>query len=241
MGSEPRDSTRDLTVVMPVYNEADCIEACVCSWVEQLSELGIRYRIDIYDDGSTDDTAQVLASVARLPCVRVEKKSNEGHGPTILRGYRNAVAESVWVLQVDSDDEIPASAFPSVWALAGEADAVLGVRVGRQPAMLRLVISKVAAATTRVLFSSPVRDANVPFRLIRSSVLAPIVDRIPLDTFAPNVVISGALGRNGVRLREVEVPFVPRRTGTVSLRGFRTVREAARSFWQTARLARTFR
>jgi hypothetical protein len=37
------------------------------------------------------------------------------------------------------------------------------------------------------------------------------------------------------------VPFVPRRTGTVSLLGIRALRKAARSFWQTARLARTLR
>ena len=242
MSAHLRGPVRDLTVVMPVYNEADGIECCVRSWVDVLCDLGIRFRIDLYDDGSTDGTDRRLVEVARLPHVQVTSKANEGHGPTILRGYRDAVQGSEWVFQVDSDDEIPASAFPSVWAAAdADTDAVLGVRVGREQTVDRLVMTKVAALTTRALYSSRVTDVNVPFRLVRSEVLSALVDRIPPDTFAPNVAISGALGRRPGRLREVEVRFTPRRTGTVSIAGLSILRPAARSFVQTVRLSRALR
>jgi dolichol-phosphate mannosyltransferase len=232
---------RDLTVVMPVYNEEEGIDGCVRSWITELAGLGVDFRIDIYDDGSTDGTAEALKAVAELPCVRVHAKGNEGHGPTILRGYREAVTESVWVFQVDSDDEIPATAFPEVWAQIDGRDAVFGTRVGRDQTIDRLVISKVAALTARALFSSQVRDVNVPYRLMRCSTLAPVVAAIPSTTFAPNVIISGALSRGSCRIAEVDVPFTPRRTGTASIMGFGALRPAVTSFFQTVRLARTLR
>ena len=51
---------------------------------------------------------------------------------------------------------------------------------------------------------------NIPYSLIRSDVLIPIIALIPDDTFAPNVAISGALAKTGAAISELPVPFEPR-------------------------------
>ena len=229
----------ELTVVMPVYNEEASLGPCGASWTDLLDDLGIDYRLLVIDDGSRDTTAQVLADLAGHDRVLGVTKANEGHGPTILRGYRLAVQTSDWVFQVDSDDEIPASAFPAVWQARDGVHAVFGRRVGRDQSIDRKLISKVAALTSRLLLRGRVTDVNVPFRLMRSQALAPVLTSLPDDTFAPNVVISGALGRDTDRFAEVDVPHQDRAAGQVSIVGWGAIKAAMRSFAQTVRLARS--
>ena len=228
-----------LTVVMPVYNEEASLPDCAASWISMLDQVGVNYRLLIINDGSKDTTESVLADLETHQRVVGVTKPNEGHGPTILRGYRVGTQTSEWVFQVDSDDEIPATAFPAVWAARDGVDAVFGIRTGRFQSLDRKVISKVAGLTARLMLRGHVRDVNVPFRLMRSAVLAPVVNALPEDTFAPNVIISGALGRDTMSFAEVPVPHNERQAGEVSIVGWGAIKAAMRSFRQTVRLARS--
>lgn len=217
---------------MPVYNEAAAIEGVVRQWTGALDSLGIDYELRIYNDGSRDETAARLDALARqVTRMRVVHHANRGHGPTILRGY--AEATGVWVFQTDSDDEIPARAFPDVWAQREQADIVLGVRTGRTSDGVRRLLSRGAASMVRLLFGARVRDVNVPFRLVRRDALQRMLPRIPPDTFAPNVIMSGLTARDGLRVVEVPVPAQPRATGQTSLLGWKVIKAGSRAARQT--------
>jgi dolichol-phosphate mannosyltransferase len=228
----------EVTVVMPVYNEEASLPGCAASWIAMLDELALDYRLLVINDGSKDTTADVLAELDAHPRVVGVSKANEGHGPTILRGYHVGAQTSNWVFQVDSDDEIPASAFPAVWAARDGVNAVFGIRTGRHQTIDRKAISKVAALASRLLLRGHVRDVNVPFRLMRSTALQPVIEALPDDTFAPNVIIAGALGRDDLAFAEVPVPHTERQAGEVSIVGWGAIKAAIRSFRQTVRLAR---
>ena len=107
-----------LCVVMPVYNEEAAIGGVLAKWTKALSALGIDFTIRPYNDGSKDRSLTEMNAVAerlnlstskplKLQRVQVIDKPNSGHGPTILRGYREAAADGFdWVFQIDSDDEM---------------------------------------------------------------------------------------------------------------------------------------
>ena len=133
--------SRELIVVMPVYNEAECIGAVIQDWHAALSDLKINFEIIALNDGSKDDTAQVLSVYANDERVTVINKANEGHGPTILQGYREAVARANWVFQVDSDDEMKPRAFPNFWRRRAKYDAIFGVRIAREQDSARRFLS----------------------------------------------------------------------------------------------------
>jgi cellulose synthase/poly-beta-1,6-N-acetylglucosamine synthase-like glycosyltransferase len=89
---------RELSVVMPVYNEVAAVGAVVASWAAVLERLGIDYELLVYDDGSTDGTGAALdALAAALARLRVTHHANRGHGPSIMRGYAEATGR--WVFQ----------------------------------------------------------------------------------------------------------------------------------------------
>jgi hypothetical protein len=157
----------------------------------------------------------------------------------VLRGYREAQGE--WVFQTDSDDEIPASAFEAVWRAREGQQAVFGIRTGRPSNAARRLLTRGAAFVVRRLFGQGPRDTNVPFRLIRRDVLARLLPRIPDDTFAPNVILTGLVARDGVRFAEVPVPAVERRLGQTTIVGMKTVKLGLKAARQTIRAARADR
>ena len=228
--------TPELTVVMPVYNEEKLIEGVVSDWQCELRRFSIRYELVLYNDGSTDKTKAVLEQLAeRSPELVVKTHSNRGHGPTILRGYSEAKGD--WILQMDSDGEMDPAEFQQLWSAREKYDLILGCRQNRKESVLRRLISWTSRATVRVLFGQGIADVNTPFRLIRRTSLARILNRIPQDTFAPNVIMSGLAIRNNWRILQCWVPHKGRQGGGGSLVGMRVWKGALRSFFQTVKAA----
>ena len=227
--------SRELIVVMPVYNEAECIQVVLDDWGAALSDLNINFEILALNDGSTDATAEVLSAYENNARVTVINKANSGHGPTILAGYRDAAARAQWVFQIDSDDEMKPQAFANFWKRREKYDAIFGVRIAREQDSARRFLSAGSRATIKFLYGRGVRDVNVPYRLMRARVLAPIVAAIPDETFAPNILISGVLGKKRRRVLNLPVLHENRKTGTGSLANSKVWKVAARALGETVR------
>lgn len=224
-----------LSVVMPAYNEAGAIADVLRAWLRELAALGVSHELRVYDDGSRDGTGDIVAALAReQPALVAIRQENRGHGPTILRGYREARGE--WIFQTDSDDEMGAEWLPAVWTARDGADLVLGYRDERQSPAGRRLISAVARLSVRVLFGGRLRDVNAPYRLHRRSALARLMPRVPPDAFAPNVIIAGLAVRDGLRIVEVPVPSRPRRSGESHIVRWKLWRAAMQSLAQTVRV-----
>ena len=224
-----------LCVVMPVYNEQEAIGSVLEKWAKALDALGVDYAIRPYNDGSKDDSLTVMKSVEEhLPRVEVRDKKNGGHGNTILKGYREAAADGFdWVFQIDSDDEMGPEKFVELWAKRADYDFLIGIRDGRIQQLPRKVISFVSRLCVRIFYGKSVWDVNTPYRLMRVLAFKDFYQAIPLTTFAPNVILSGLAARHKLRCYEIRVPQHDRTTGEVSIKKWKLLKAAVRSFWQT--------
>lgn len=225
--------TIDLAVVMPVYNEEECIIHVIDSWLSALSDLDIRFQVIVLNDGSSDGTWEALRAFNHDNRVEVVNKTNSGHGPTILMGYQKSVRLADWTFQCDSDDEMKPDSFRALWENRAGFDALFGVRVERNQNLGRKLISACSRTIVRMLFGSGVTDVNTPYRLIRSSLLAQVIHHIPVNTFAPNVIISGVICKFGLRTFEHPVFHENRKTGKASIVKWNLWKSAAKAFWQT--------
>jgi glycosyltransferase involved in cell wall biosynthesis len=210
----------DLWVIVPVYNEGAAAGTAVREWYAAVRALCPDAVFCLVDDGSTDDTPAVLASVAAaVPAVRVLRQDNAGHGQACASGYRTALeAGARWVLQVDSDGQCDPAGFARLWSARDGQAAVFGHRRRRQDGLARTVISR---ALTLVVYASTgvwVRDANSPYRLMRADALADALPRVGRDVYLANVLVAVELeaGRGitwvdvGFRRRFRPSPFRPR-------------------------------
>jgi dolichol-phosphate mannosyltransferase len=231
-----RATDPELTVVMPAFCEAEHIAAVVDGWCSTLDSQGIDYVLSVHDDGSYDGTLEVLRGQARYQArIEVESHENRGHGPTILDGYRRARGE--WIFQVDSDGEIAPDHFRKLWSRREGYDLVVGRRRRSSQRPARRLVTVMSRLTVRILFGGTIRDVNSPYRLMRGSALRRLLPRIPADAFAPNVILSGLAGREGLRVLEEEVPVQARASGRSSLTGWRLWGGAWRSLGDTVRVA----
>jgi glycosyltransferase involved in cell wall biosynthesis len=221
-----------------VYNEANRITVVVDAWVNEMNSLGILYEINVYDDGSTDDTLTVLENFAQhVSGVRITSHANRGHGPTVHQGYSEA--RGVWVFQTNGDGEMSPESFRRLWSHRDKYDLLLGCRTGRHFSLARLIITAVSRLTVWLLFGRAIKDVNSPYRLIRRSSLKEILQYIPADAAAPNVLMSGYAARLRLKVFECRVPQRSRAIANRLLPSWRFCRVAAAAFRQT--IAAAFR
>lgn len=223
----------DLICVMPVYNEQDCIQMVIADWLTSLRALEINFRIYVINDGSTDDTFHCLQEMENEKELNIINQVNRGHGPSILRGYSEAVNEAEWVFQCDSDNEIDARCFASFWNQRKQYDAILGYRIDREQNSIRKFISLSSRIVVNLFFGRNHLDVNVPFRLIKSKILQDIIISIPDKTFAPNIILTSYLVKNKVSWKSVDVLYKPRQTGDESIKPLKMLKLSFKCLFQT--------
>jgi glycosyltransferase involved in cell wall biosynthesis len=231
---------KDVAVVIPVFNEEKLIGECINEWLNILDSVNLNYEILIIDDGSSDATISIVERYGDNQNVQVIIKQNEGHGPTILAGYKRAVGIAEWVFQADSDNEISPNQFSALWSRRQGQDAVIAWRQGRNQTTVRRLVTFFARVTTKVLFRCHLRDVNIPFRLIRSETLTILLEKIPSDTFAPNIALSGALSLMNCQVEECPVVFNERIVGESSLSNLGAVRKGGRALLELIKISRVF-
>ncbi len=231
---------KDVAVVIPVFNEEKLIGECINEWLNILDSVNLNYEILIIDDGSSDATISIVERYGDNQNIQMIIKQNEGHGPTILAGYKRAVGIAEWVFQADSDNEISPNQFSALWSRRQGQDAVIAWRQGRNQTTVRRLVTFFARVTTKVLFRCHLRDVNIPFRLIRSETLAILLEKIPSDTFAPNIALSGALSLMNYQVEECPVVFNERIVGESSLSNLGAVRKGGRALLELIKISRVF-
>ncbi len=223
----------ELAVVMPVYNEEGAIEGVIRKWDRELKRLGMDYRIHAYNDGSRDRSLRILQTLSQhYPRMVVHDKANSGHGPTILQAYReNSDAE--WIFQIDSDDEIGCEAFQELWAKRNSYDFLQGRRIRNDQPLPRKIVSFFSRATVKILYGRRIYDVNSPYRLMKCGVFRDYFRSLPGGLFAPNVILSGIACLKNLKVCEIPVQQKPRATGEVSIKKWRLLKAALKSYAQT--------
>ncbi len=205
---------------MPVYNEQCNIGIVIDQWCAQLDACSVRYSIMALDDGSTDGTAAVLQSLREKwgPKLEVVGKKNSGHGPTILKGYQLAIERQVpWIFQIDSDGQCDPRYFAQFWEARDAYDFIAGCRTRREDGLGRVFISTVLRGVILAISGANCRDANVPYRLMRTAAIAPLVEKIPSTCFFTNVGLSVLAVRARLRLALIPIVFRARLGGETTV------------------------
>ncbi len=171
-----------------------------------------------------------------MVALRVRHQTNQGHGPAVLQGYREAIdAGALWVFQVDSDGQFTPDDFEALWREREYSPFVLGYRKNRVDAWLRKILSGVNRRLTEVLLRVRLRDPNVPYRLMKADLLGMLMAYGPKWVFAPNAILSAMAAGSGLAVREVAVRHRARRAGQASIGGRKAVTLGFRCFAEMLR------
>jgi glycosyltransferase involved in cell wall biosynthesis len=203
----PAAETLDVSVLVPAKDEAANLPEFVRLCAEALAPAGFTYEVVIVNDGSRDESDQVLRELARAhPFVRVVTHRRQRGIADALRSAGDVARGDVFVFYPADLQYLPED-IPRLVApiLSGRADIVTGTKQGKYE---KAFVSRVYNTLCRWLFGVGVTDLN-SVKAYRREVMA----GVPLrpDWHRYMVVIAAA---DGYRLDSLPVPLHPRRAGT---------------------------
>ena len=200
---------RTISVVIPVYNEAESVLELVTSLVSVLGPGPAPYEILFVDDGSTDGTFDAIAGArATDPAVRaVRFRRNYGKSAALAAGFREARGDLIVTIDGDLQDdprEIPAL----IEKLDEGYDLVSGWKMKRRDPWTKTWPSRFYNLVTRRISGLDLHDFNCGLKVYRREVTESIAVYGDLHRYLPALAHWA-----GFRVAEIPVRHHPRRHG----------------------------
>lgn len=206
---------------IPAYNEAATVGVLLWKVRRVMEDFPRDYEILVLDDGSTDDTLNVLSPYARvLPLTVIRHEQRQGYGPSLERLIREVVGRATHprrdvliTLQADFT-EAPEDTPALIKRIEGGADIVEGAVVSEGtnvPRSLRLTRRGIPFILKRAQLPEGVRDPVSGFRAYRVSVLKRALagrNGTPLlrtDGWAANVELIAAASPHSRRTEGLDI------------------------------------
>jgi glycosyltransferase involved in cell wall biosynthesis len=196
-----------VSVVVPAHNEETTVGVFVERTAKAFAQIGRPWELVYVDDGSTDDTAAMVAAVAEVePRVRlVRQRRNLGLTEALNRGFREARGDVIVFLPADLESD-PQVDIPLLLDKLDQGyDVVAGWRQGRRDG--KRFASRLANVVCRALFGLDVHDLNWIKAFRRE-----VTDALALRSSWHRYILVMAQNE-GFRIGEVKVPYQARRTG----------------------------
>jgi len=194
--------------IIPAFNEEKNITRCITSWAPVIKSLPFSEML-VVNDGSTDKTKYLLGKLKKkYKFLKIINKINEGHGKTIRSGYDLAVkSKHFWVFQTDSDCHFTPSDFYKLWDVRNTSPFILGHRERRDDPFFRKILTAVIKYWITLSFRVHIKDANIPFRLIKTSYLRKLLPKVKTEVFAPNIHLSILAAKDKINLHHIPVEY----------------------------------
>ena len=199
-----------LSIIVPVRNEADNLEPLAEDIVAALEETGRSYEVIFVDDGSTDQSLDVLKTLQRtLPSVVViEFRRNFGQTAALAAGLRAADGEIVVTMDADRQND-PRDIAMLLKEIDQGMDLVCGWRHERKDGLwLRLLPSRVANWLISTTTDVKLHDYGCTLKAMRKDVAKNLRLYGEMHRFIPAIT-----SWYGVRMSEVKVRHHPRIAG----------------------------
>jgi len=169
MPTGSRSRPLGLSIFFPAYNDAGTIGSLVLQAVQVAAKLTPDFEVIVVNDGSKDDTPQILDELARIypEHVRiVHHPQNRGYGGALRTGF--ATASKDFVFYTDGDAQYDPAEMTVLWEkMADDVDWVNGWKISRSDPLHRIIIGRLYHHMVKFLFRLKVRDVDCDFRLMR--------------------------------------------------------------------------
>ncbi|MCP3880952.1 MAG: glycosyltransferase family 2 protein [Sulfitobacter sp.] len=167
-----------MSVIVPVHNEAPAIAGVVSGIVAELA-ADRPVVVIVVDDGSTDDTVDVVqALVDTIGDIElVRHPENRGYGAAISTGWAQAATDLVAIM--DGDGQYGPGDLERLCRQADDgADAVVGVRTNRADPVGRRLLGRLGTGIARLVLRTSVQDINCGLKVFdRALVDGPLGSR----------------------------------------------------------------
>ncbi len=209
-----------LSVVVPAFNEAVRIGACVERASAYLAAQSYASELIVVSDGSTDATAQIARDAGRNRVQVIETPHNRGKGCAVRTGVLAATGSCVLFSDVDFSTPLH-EVERFLAAIANGLDVVVGSRalpdsdVRVRQAWWRQSMGRSFNVMMRAVIDIEMRDTQCGFKCFRREAARAIFSRAQIDRYAFDVEVLWVAQRLGLRVGELPVIWADDRQSKV--------------------------
>jgi glycosyltransferase involved in cell wall biosynthesis len=213
--------SKDISIVVPVYNEEENIPHLVKNLESVLEKLGKKYEVLLIDDGSKDKSYEKLAEIHKknknFKIIRFRR--NYGQTQAMRAGFDNAAGDIIITLDADLQND-PRDIPAILKKMEQGYDIVSGWRKNRQDKLLsRRMPSVIANRLISRLFNVHIHDYGCTLKAYKRDILDNIELYGEMHRYIPAVA-----SWMGVEIAEIPVNHHPRKFGKAKYGISRTVR-----------------
>ena len=192
----------ELSILMPCLNEAETLATCIKKAQKALKDLNVRGEVVIADNGSTDGSPEIAASLG----ARVIHVAAKGYGSALLSGIK--AARGKYIIMGDADDSYDFTNLgPFLEKLRAGYELVVGNRFkggiapNAMPPLHKYLGNPVLTGIGRLFFRSPCGDFHCGLRGFSKAAIQRLDLRTRGMEFASETVVKASL--HGLRITEV--------------------------------------
>ncbi len=166
---------KGLSVFFPAYNDSGTIASLVITALRTARKLTPDFEVIVVNDGSADNTAEILEELARnYKEVRVvHHERNRGYGGALRTGFATATRDLVFY--TDGDAQYDPAEMEVLWRrFDSDVDVVNGYKISRSDPLHRIIIGRIYHHTVKLLFGLRVRDVDCDFRMMRRAIFSTV-------------------------------------------------------------------
>jgi dolichyl-phosphate beta-glucosyltransferase len=210
-----------LSVVVPAFNEGARIGSTLRELCAALPGLVPSWEVRVVDDGSTDDTARVVESMAREDGrVVLQREPHRGKGGAVRHGLLAATGDVRFMC--DADLSMPVNEIPRfLEAVPERCDIALGTREGRGAERVgepdyRHLMGRAFNALVRAALLDGLDDTQCGFKMFSARAVEAVFPRMTIDGWAFDIEALFIARRQGLRIGEIPIEWHYRERSQVS-------------------------
>lgn len=205
----------DLSIVIPVHNEQENIETLLREVESVFLSSVINYEILVVDDGSTDNTTNVLRKLQSLSInlTVIQHTVNRGQSAALLSGVKQS--KSAWIVTLDGDGQNDPLDILQLWDRRHSKlhqifpiKMIAGQRIDRKDSFLRKKTSVIANKIRRFLLKDDTFDTGCGLKLFDREIFLKIPHFNHFHRFLPALFLS-----TGAKVISMNVNHRPRSFG----------------------------
>ncbi len=200
-----------VSIVVPAFNEAARIGNSIEKIVAYAAHSPVSLDVLVIDDGSADETADIVRRCNNKMVRLVRNEKNHGKGYSVRQGVLNATG--TYVLFTDADLSAPIEELPKLFdvALRDNADVVIGSRavdrryIEKHQSKGRELGGIVFNKMVRLLLGLELHDTQCGFKLFQRERTRSIFEKVTIAGFGFDPELLFLAARAGLKIREVPV------------------------------------
>lgn len=205
----------DLTIIVPAYNEEESLP----DFLNELQEYCIQndFRLIIVDDGSSDNTKQLLDNLTKSDWLTViHHKINRGYGRAIKTAIEQV--ETVYLITIDADGQHNLDDVSNLfdYLKSTDADMVIGKRASHHDTNYRRAGKFLIRSIAKMLMPIPVTDLNSGMKVYRADLAKSYIQLCP-DTMAYSDIITLVFINQKHLVLEKDIEIRQRVSGTSTI------------------------